>query len=267
MCAQAGEEGIEIPGLIESKRLWGINWQQSFSYALNLSNQLQVNVPLVLQSKEYTFTTQTGDVYSLPEGYEALFHPDRTILGFGDIQAGFQHYFFLPNLVVGMEVGIRLPTASIKFNEYSLLEFHQPLGTGTFVPTTRMVLFSRGEKHGVLSSAGTQTPLYANVDGYRTGNSANIDLGYWRKVIDQKMVLLGQLSLLHETRDFWYTQAIPYSYRTFVRGSVVTTYSLSDSLEGLLRMEMQLYRRVWDDDVTNLNVSRTPVLSIGLTWL
>ena len=267
LCAQAGEEGIEIPVLIESKRLWGINWQQSFNYAINLSNQVQVNVPLVLQSKEYEFSTQTGDVYSPPEGYEALFHPDKTILGFGDVQAGVQHYVFLPNLVVGVEGGVRLPTASTKFNEYSLLEYHQPLGTGTLVPTTRLILFSRGEKHGVLSSAGTQTPLYANVDGYRTGNSMNVDMGYWRRVTDQKMLLLGQLSLLHETRDFWYTQAIPYSHRTFLRGSMMGTYPISDSLEGMLRMEMQLYRMVWDDDVTNLSVSRTPVFSVGLTWL
>ena len=267
LCAQAGEAGIEIPDLIEKKRLWGINWQQSFSYAINLSNQVQVNVPLVMQSKEYEFTTQTGEVYYPPEGYEALFHPDKTLFGFGDVQAGYQYYFFLPNLVVGVEGGVRLPTASTKFNEYSLLEFHQPLGTGTFVPTTKLILFSRGEKHGVLSSAGTQTPLYANVDGYRTGNSVNFDMGYWRKVLDQKMVFLGQLSLLHETRDFWYTQAIPYSHRTFLRGSVVSTYPISDSLEGMLRMEMQLDRRVWDDDVTNLNVSRTPVFSFGLTWL
>ena len=101
-----------------------------------------------------------------------------------------------------------------------------------------LILFSRGEKHGLLSSAGTQTPLYANVDGYRTGNSVNADLGYWRRrFTDQKMLVLGQLSLLHETRDFWYTQAIPYSHRTFLRGSVMGTYAISDSLEGMLRLE------------------------------
>ena len=42
-CVHRLVKGIEIPDLIESKRLWGINWQQSFSYAINLSNQVQVN--------------------------------------------------------------------------------------------------------------------------------------------------------------------------------------------------------------------------------
>ena len=73
-----------------------------------------MTVPLVVQSKEYTFTTQTGELYTPPTGYEALFHPDKTVVGFGDIQASLQHYFFLPNLVVGVEGGLRLPTASTK---------------------------------------------------------------------------------------------------------------------------------------------------------
>lgn len=267
LCAQAAEEGIEIPTLLEEKRLWGINWQQSFSYAIDLNNQLQVTVPLVLQSKEYTFTTENGDVYSQPAGYEALFHPDRTILGFGDTQVAGQHYFFLPNLVVGVEGGLRLPTASTKFNEYSLLEFHQPLGTGTVAPTAKVLLFTRGEKHGLLSTSGTQVPLYDNVDGYRTGMSFNTDIGYWRRFMGQQVTVLGQLSAMHETRDAWYEQPIPYSLRTFVRGSVMGTYAISDNLEGMIRLEMQLYRQVWQDDVTNLSVSRTPVFNVGVTWL
>ena len=267
LCTHAGETGVEIPDLIEDKRLFGLNWQQSFSYAIDLSNQVQVSIPLVLQSKEYTFTTQTGDLYTPPEGFEALFHPNKTLLGLGDVQANFQHYLFLPDIVVGIEGGLRLPTASTKFNEYSLLEFHQPLGTGTFVPTTKIILFSRGEKNGVLSSAGVQMPLYENADGYRTGTSTNVDLGYWHRVMGQKGVVLGQLSVLHETRDHWYTQPIPYSHRTFLRGSVMGTYEITDNLEGMLRLEKMLYREVWDDDVSNLTVSRTPIFSVGLTWL
>ena len=245
----------------------GANWQQSFSYAIDLSNQIQVTIPLVVQSKDYTFTTQKGALYTPPSGYEALFHPDKTIVGFGDVQTSLQHYFFLPNLVVGVEGGLRLPTASTKFNEYSLLEFHQPLGTGTVVPFSRLIVFSRGEKDGILSSAGAQTPFYDNVDGYRTGSSATLDVGYWRRVPEQKIVVLGQLSLLHETRDFWYTQPIPYSHRTFLLGSLMSTYEISPSLEGMMRLEMMLHREVWDDDATNLNISRTPIFSFGLTWL
>ena len=82
--------------------------------------------------------------YTPPDGYATLFHPDQQIVGFGDVQLAGQHYFFLPNLVVGLEIGTRLPTASTRFNEYSLLEFHQPLGTGTVVPTSKVILFSRG---------------------------------------------------------------------------------------------------------------------------
>lgn len=267
LCLQAIEEGIEVPDLLEDKRLWGINWQQSFSYAIDLINQIQVTVPLVVQSKDYTFTTQTGELYTPPIGYESLFHSDKTIVGLGDVQASLQHYVFLPNIVVGIEGGLRLPTASTKFNEYSLLEFHQPLGTGTVVPITRVILFSRGEKHGVLSSAGMQAPFYDNVDGYRTGISTNLEVGYWRRILEQKAVVLGQLSVLHETRDFWYTQPIPYSYRTFLLGSLMGTYEISNSLEGMIRLEIMLHRQVWEDDVTNLNVSRTPIFSVGLTWL
>ena len=113
------------------------------------------------------------------------FIPDKTIVGFGDVQASLQHYFFLPSIVVGVEGGLRLPTASTKFNEYSLLEFHQPLGTGTVVPISKVDCLFEGEKHGVLSSAGTQTPFYDNVDGYRTGISVHLDVGYWRRVPEQ----------------------------------------------------------------------------------
>ena len=267
LCLQAVGEGLEIPDLVEDKRLWGANWQQSFSYAIDLSNQIQVTVPLVVQSKDYTFTTLDGESYTPPNGYEALFHSDKTVAGFGDIQSTVQHYVFLPNIVLGLEGGFRFPTASTKFNEYSLLEFHQPLGTGTVVPITRLILFSRGEKHGVLSSAGTQTPFYDNADGYRTGLSTNFDLGYWHRVMDQQAVILGQVSILHETRDFWYTQPIPYSHRTFILGSLMGTYEFSNSLEGMLRVEMMLHRQVWTDDVLNLTVSQTPIFSFGLTWL
>ena len=267
LCVQADEAGVEIPDLRENKKLWDLSWQQSFTYAINLRNQVQVNVPLVLQSKEYTFTTADGVVFTPPEGYESLFHPDRTVLGFGDVQASAQHYVFLSNVVVGVEGGLRLPTASTKFNEYSLLEFHQPLGTGTFVPITRLSVFSRGEKHGVLASVGGQVPFYENVDGYRTGANANGDMGYWHRILDDRGIVLGQLSVLHETRDHWYTQPIPYSNRTFLRSSVMGTYSISDTLEGMLRMELLLYRKVWKDETTNLSVSRTPIFNIGLTWL
>ena len=267
LCLQALEEGIEVPDLTEDKRLWGINWQQSFSYAIDLKNQIHLTVPLVVQSKDYTFTTQTGEVYTPPYEYDSLFHSDTTIVGFGDVQASLQHYIFLPSIVVGIEGGLRLPTASTKFNEYSLLEFHQPLGTGTVVPITKVVLFSRGKKHGVMSSAGMQVPFYDNVDGYRTGISTNLEMGYWRRTLEQKAVVLGQLSVLHETRDLWYTQPIPYSYRTFLLGTLMGTYEISNSLEGMIRLELMLNRQVWEDDVTNLNVSRTPIFSVGLTWL
>ena len=47
----------------------------------------------------------------------------------------------------------------------------------------------------------------------------------------------------------------------------MSTYEISASLEGMMRVEMMLHRDVWDDDATNLNISRTPILSLGLTWL
>lgn len=268
LCAEAEQAGIVIPGLRENKRLIGINWQQSMSYAVNLKNQVQLNIPIIIQSKEYVFTdVETGVPYTPPDGYSTLFHPDQQIVGFGDVQLAGQHYFFLPNLVVGLEIGTRLPTSSTRFNEYSLLEFHQPLGTGTVVPTSKIILFSRGEKQGVLSTFGVQVPLYENVDSYRTGASANMDLGYWRRLPEQGVVLLSQLSVQHENRDTWYDQNIPYSYRSFLRASLMGTYPFSDSLEGMMRMEMQLMRKVWEDDVKEMKVNNTPVFNVGLTWL
>ena len=268
LCEQAEQAGIVLSDLRENKRLIGINWQQSMSYAFNLKNQIQLSVPIIVQSKEYVFTdVDTGEPYSPPAGYSTLFHPDQDILGFGDVQVAGQHYVFLPNLVVGLEAGIRVPTASNKFNEYSLLEFHQPLGTGTFVPTSKVILFSRGEKQGLLSTIGAQVPVYDNVDSYRTGASGNVDVGYWRRLPEQGVVLLSQLSVQHENRDTWYDQSIPYSYRSFLRASFMGTYAFSDSLEGMMRMEMQLMRKVWEDDVKDMKINNTPVFNVGLTWL
>ena len=268
LCAEAEQAGIVIPDLQENKRLVGINWQQSMSYALNLNNQVQLSVPVIVQVKEYVFTeVETGTAYTPPDGYASLFHPDQQILGFGDVQLAGQHYFFLSDLVVGLEVGVRLPTASTKFNEYSLLEFHQPLGTGTVVPTSKVILFSRGEKHGVLSTLGTQVPVYENADSYRTGASGNVDVGYWRRLPEQGIVLLSQLSVQHENRDTWYDQNIPYSYRSFLRASLMGTYAFSDNLEGMMRMEMQVMRKVWEDDIKDMKINNTPVFNVGLTWL
>lgn len=268
LCAEAEQAGIVIPDLQENKRLVGINWQQSMSYALNLNNQVQLSVPVIVQVKEYVFTeVETGTAYTPPDGYASLFHPDQQILGFGDVQLAGQHYFFSPNVVVGLEMGVRLPTASTKFNEYSLLEFHQPLGTGTAVPTSKVILFSRGEKQGVLSTLGTQVPVYENVDSYRTGASGNVDVGYWRRLPEQGIVLLSQLSVQHENRDTWYDQNIPYSYRSFLRASLMGTYAFSDNLEGMMRMEMQVMRKVWEDDIKDMKINNTPVFNVGLTWL
>ncbi len=268
LCDTALEEGVEIPELMEDKRLFGVNWQQSLSYALDLNNQFQINVPLVVQAKDYTFTrVDNGQVYTAPDGYTELFHPDQTTVGFGDVQFAGQHYWFLPTLVLGAEVGVNLPTASTKFNEYSLLEFHQPLGTGTVVPTGRFILFSRGETQGVLSSTALQLPLYENSEAYRTGSSASFDIGYWRRFSEQDVVLLSQLSVQHENRDRWHDQLIPYSHRSFVRGALMGTYAFSDSLEGMMRMEIQLHRQVWEDDTTGLESLSTPVFNVGLTWL
>ena len=45
------------------------------------------------------------------------------------------------------------------------------------------------------------------------------------------------------------------------------TYAFSDSLEGMMRMEMQLMRKVWEDDVKDMKINNTPVFNVGLTWL
>ena len=268
LCQEAEANGVTIPDLQENKRLLGINWQQSLSYAINLNNQLQVNVPFVIQDKQYTFTdVDTGEDYTPPNEYASILHPSGRMIGFGDIQLSAQHYFFLSSVVVGMEGGVRLPTASTNFNEYSLLEYHQPLGTGTFVPTTRLILFSRGEKQGVLSTLGAQVPFYENKEAYRTGESFNLDLGYWRRFSEQGVVLLGQLSALHENRDQWHGVDIPYSYRSFLRASAMGTYAFSDNLEGMIRIEMQVNRWVWQDNVMDMEINTTPVVNFGLTWL
>ena len=268
LCAAAESEGIEIPSLNEQKRLSTINWMQSFGYALNLKNQLQINVPVVFVSKQYDFSTvDTGLSYEPPADYSTLFHPNERKLGFGDVQVAGQHYFFQPDWVVGLEVGARLPTASTKFNEYSLLEYHQPLGTGTMVPTARLIAFSRGDTQGALSNLSLELPLYENTEAYRTGSSMGFSVGYWRRYLEQKSVLMGQISVLHENRDQWHGQPIPFSYRTFLRSSLMGTYAFKPDLEGMMRLEMQLYKYIWEDEFSAMTGGNFPVLSVGLTWL
>ena len=49
----------------------------------------------------------------------------------------------------------------------------------------------------------------------------------------------------------------PIPIRTFLLGSLMSTYEISASLEGMMRVEMMLHREMWDDETTNLNVSNT----------
>lgn len=268
MCQQAEEQGIAIPDLMEDKQLLAMNWQQSFSYAVNLNNQIQVNVPMVMQHKQYTFTEMaSGTEFIPPQGYDGLFHPEGTITGLGDAQVSGQHYWFLSNLVIGTEAGLRLPTGSRKFDEYSLLEYHQPLTSGTVIPTGRVIVFSRGDKQGVLSNLGAQIPVMENTDGYRFGSMFSGDVGYWRRY-QQKSVMMGQVSVQHENAHQWNSATIPYSHRTFVRVGAMFTHRLNDNIEGMLRVDTQVMRKVWSqDDAMETDVLNTPVFNVGVTWL
>ena len=267
LCLQAQEEGVDIPNVDEDKRLLMINWQQSMSYAINLRNQLQLSIPIVMQRKMYNFTNmETGQPYTPPLGYENLFHPQGTLIGLGDVQFGAQHFVFLPNLVVGMELGARLPTGSRRFDEYSLLEYHQPLTSGTVIPTGRMIFFSRGDVHGILSNVTCQVPFMQNELGYRFGNVVGGDVGYWRR--RNGSTILTQIAVLHEEPHQWNAATIPYSHRTFVRAGFMMTQQIDEKFEAMLRMDSQIFRKVWDRDTQpQMDIRTTPVLNIGLTWL
>ena len=82
------------------------------------------------------------------------------------------------------------------------------------------------------------------------------------------MVVLGQLSVQHENAHQWNAATIPYSHRTFVRAGVMITHRFTDELEGMLRVDTQLVRKMWDQEtVMEMDAFTTPVFNVGLTWL
>ena len=82
--------------------------------------------------------------------------------GFGDAEFAVQYFHFRPSIVIGTEVGVRLPTGRIETQNYNFAEYRQGLGTGTFVPTARILLFSRAQKHGGMGSIGAMSAGSSN---------------------------------------------------------------------------------------------------------
>ena len=277
LCEVAQNNGLEIPDLEERKQFVQSNWMQTMNYALNSTTQLRLQVPVVFQSVQYTYSKLAdGSAYTPPTDYPSLFHPEHTYVGLGDAQLAVQRFFFLPKVVIGTEIGTRLPTGSTKFSQYSLEDFHQPVTTGTVVPLFSLMLFTRGTNDGWVGNVQSQLPVYANSDAYRTGKFVSLDAGYWKKVATDYRVL-GQVRSSYETGDTWHEVDIPTSNRMFVYTGVMLTKALSKKQivdkqsEMMLRVDIPVYGNIFSMPSSSthmsINTLYKPTLSIGMTWL
>lgn len=262
---QAIDQGIDIPNLIDSKDLWTVNWNNSFNYALSLNTQFRASLPLLFQSEEFLFELQeTGAAYTPPDGMESFFHQDRRILGVGDAELAGQYFHFLSNFVLGAELGVKVPTGKVTSTDYSFAEYRQGLGTGIFVPITKLFLFSRDTERGLIASLGAQTPLYDNTDGYRTGSSFNGNAGYWLRWKNDYVSML-QLIGMYQTGDQLQGLDIPQSHRSNLGLSFMQTGPINDNLEWLVGAQQPLWIRIWEKEPRK--VPKMTIFSFGLTWL
>ena len=126
--------------MIDSKNLRTVNWNNSLNYALTLTTQFRISVPLLLQSEQFDFTSQdTGLAYTPPEEMETFFHQNRQVIGFGDAEFVGQYFHFFPSIVLGTEIGLKLPTGKVDTENYNFIEYRQTLGTGTFIPVAKII--------------------------------------------------------------------------------------------------------------------------------
>ena len=251
--------------MIDSKQLWTINWNNSLNYALTLNTQLRLSIPLLFQSEQFDFTSQeTGASYTPPEGMEGFFHQDRQILGFGDAEFAGQYFHFFANSVLGAELGVRIPTGQIDTGNYNFTEYRQGLGTGTFVPTAKIMIFSRKTDKGWIGSLGTQAPLYENKDAYRTGYSFDGNIGYWFRWKTDYLSML-QVMGRYQTGDTWHELDISQSHRSRVALSLMQTGPLRDHFEWLAGIQQPVWIRIWEEE--QRTIPKMTIFSLGLTWL
>ena len=262
---QAIEQGIDIPDLTDFKDLWTVNWNHSFNYALSLNTQFRASIPLLFQSEEFSFEFQeTGANYSPPDGMESFFHQDRQILGFGDAEIAGQYFHFLSSFVLGAELGVKLPTGKITAEDYSFTEYRQGLGTGIFVPTTKLLLFSRNTERGLIGSLGAILPFYESTEGYRTGFSFTGSTGYWLRWKDDYVSML-QLMGMYQTGDQLYGLDISQSHRSNLGLSFIQTGPLNDHLEWLVGIQQPVWIQIWEEK--QRKVPKITIFSFGMTWL
>lgn len=259
------DQGIEIPDLISSKDLWTLNWNNSFNYAINPDTQLRVSLPLFLQSERFSFTEKgTQMEYIPPEGSEEFLQQNSSLFFIGDAEIAGQYFYFLPNLVIGAELGTKLPTSKIKFNEASFLENQQGLTTGIFIPISKLFLFSRAPKRGWIGSLGTEFPFYENAEGYRTGYRFNSNVGYWMRWKEDYVSML-QATGMYQTGDQLNGLAVSQTDRSQLGLSLMQTGSLNDDLEWIVSIQQPVWIKVWED--YQKRESKMTIFSFGLTWL
>ena len=164
--------------------------------------------------------------------------------------------------MIGTEVGVRLPTGRIETQNYNFAEYRQGLGTGTFVPTARILLFSRAQKHGWMGFIGAQNPLYENKEAYRTGYSFNGNLGYWLRWRDDYLSML-QIIGRYQTSDTWHSLDISQSHRSRIAIGLMQT--VLEIIYGLLVFNNPSGFR--SGRTTKETWRKMTIFSLGLTWL
>jgi len=134
--------------------------------------QLSFHLPLDLKNTGIEYRLTDGAPYTPP--YGNFHHRNETLFGPGDarLMARWTREIPASPVVLGFGLGAALPTGKTEADPFaaaSLEEDHQHLqfGGGTVDPLAAFTIIVRSPSIGLLASANTRLPVYANKKGYR----------------------------------------------------------------------------------------------------
>jgi hypothetical protein len=231
--------------------------------------QLGFRLPIDLKRSTIRYELVDGSPYAPP--YGNTHHRTETLFGLGDGQVQFGLYGAPPAtpLLLGVEVGVVVPTGKTEEDPFELAareEEHQHLqfGGGTFDPTLSLSLVVRTRPFGLLANGSGRFPLYENPKGYRGSISLDGTVGATFRPASplQRLQLLLLLHLSHQEPERWRGMVGENSGRNVLGVSLGAVYGITPRLT----LHAQVRANVLES-AEGAQFAQPVVLSLGVSGL
>jgi hypothetical protein len=163
---------VSIPDHLHSQGVTLLRLEPGVTIGLGKGFQLSFHLPVDIKNSRISYLLSDGTPFDPP--YGNVHHRNETLFGLGDARLMARWGVTIPAtpVILGIGLGAALPTGKTEENPFdaaSREEFHQHMqfGSGTVDPLGAFHLIVRGKNVGLLASASTRVPVYANEKGYR----------------------------------------------------------------------------------------------------